>query len=193
MPRLEDIIKERLTESDIEVVVGETPSNEHQALNTASRGVMSAYQNANRWLDTIKEDILINKGCPYFSNIVHQLAHTMPGRFDRFGDILHTKNLLIPYPATEEWRNALPDMPSVFKAIYEILDQIQIELIAFKKCAEECSLLSMSIECDQLITDIASEYEFYYRIEKMLEYCGGNLTQWDKRVYEYWNNKSKLI
>jgi len=61
---------------------------------------MEAYQNANKWLDTIKEYVYTDLSCVFFSSFIHELAHTMPERFDKFGDILHTLNIKVPYPAT---------------------------------------------------------------------------------------------
>jgi len=51
-------------------------------------------------MDIIKEFLFTDMGCPFFSSYIHNLAHTMPVRFDKFGDILHTIDMKIPYPAT---------------------------------------------------------------------------------------------
>ena len=194
-----DTIKKAVTpvEAVVEVAV-ELPrfgwdNPKYDNLETPVREVMSAYQNANKWLDSIKEHILINLNCPYFSNIVHELAHTMPARFDEFGDILHTEGLGIPYPTTMEWENPIGNISESIKRIYEILDQIRVSLRVFKLAAESCDCLEMSIACDPLLTDIHAEYMFFHRAESMLNSFGGNLAQWDKFIYEFYQDKDKLI
>lgn len=162
-------------------------------LETPARSVMSAYQNANKWLDTLKEHILINLNLPYFSHIVHELAHTMPGRFDKFGDILHTENLLVPYPSTEEWLNSCGNIYECIQMVYDILDQIKLELYTFKSISEEKGLVAMSSACDTLISDIQEEYGFYYRVEGMLAYYGSNLSAWDHQVHQYYKDQNELI
>lgn len=97
-----NIIK-RLREDAYIQVEAPVVEEDNSKLLSSARVVVSAYQNANRWLDSIKESILIDYNCPYFSKIVHNLAHTMPARFDKFGDILHTVNMKVPYPATSEY------------------------------------------------------------------------------------------
>lgn len=196
MSNITDKIKEKL--SNVEVVTESEllprfgwDNPKYGSLELPAREVMAAYQNANKWLDAIKEHVLINLHCPYFSNIVHQLAHTMPKRFDEFGDILHKENLLIPYPATEEY-HAVGGIPESIIAIYDILDSILAKLFKFRRAAEECGCPAMSIACDSLIVDIKDEYEFFYVVESQLE-STHNLQQWDMYTYQYWENKSKLI
>lgn len=196
MPDIKDSIRKKLSEEVGETTVSHKAgwdNPKYDQLEPNVREVMSAYQNANKWLDTLKEHILINLECPYFSNVVHQLAHTMPGRFDQFGDILHTENLLIPYPSTAEWTSPIGDISSCISIVYSILDDIKRALTNFKRAAEICGCPAMSISCDVLLTDISGEYEFYYRAEGLLKYYGNNLAQWDKRCYEYYNTKDSLI
>lgn len=164
-----------------------------EQLEEASRKVVDAYQNAQRWMDTIKEKLLIDHHLPYFSHIVHELAHTMPVRFDAFGQILHTENLEIYYPSTEEWSHAVPNVKDAINHIHNFLDSIQEALILFQSVARSCSCTSMAISCDTLITDISNERYFFFRAEEMLEFYGMNMSQWDKSVYQFWKEYKNLI
>lgn len=164
----------------------------YEDLEEPARQVMSSYQNANKWLDTIKESVLIDYNLVYFSNIIHRLAHTMPSRFDQFGDILHTENLLVPYPATEEFKEPLPNIKSIIHRVYDILDDIKNSLSRFNAVATREGFSSMAVSVDELIADISTEYEFFYRAEYMLDHCSDKI-QWDSMIYNYWNSRKDLI
>lgn len=183
-----NIIKRLREDAYIQVEAPVVDDNSN--LISYARIVMTAYQNANRWLDSIKESILIDYNCPYFSKIVHDLAHTMPVRFDSFGDILHTINLKVPYPSTEEYPSEVKSIKGYINDIYSILDSIKESLLAFKKVVEgNPSTAPMSIICDPLLSDIQEEYEYYIRVESQLPYYGSNLAHWDKKAYEIYNAK----
>ena len=70
------------TPSENQPLVQEEPQ---ETAATPIVSVMTAYQNANRWLDIVKEDLLINKGMVFFSNYIHDLAHTMPSAAEESG------------------------------------------------------------------------------------------------------------
>lgn len=146
--------------------------------------VMTAYQNANRWMDTIKEDLLINKGLINFSQYVHDLAHTMPVRFDRFGDILHTKNILVPYPSTAEYTGDLGDLDAVFSALFDILGAINNSLRAFIDETKDTENHSLALKTEELLVDIDSEYEPLYRMRQVYS-ASENLVRFDNWVARY--------
>lgn len=151
--------------------------------------VVSSYQNANRWLDSIKEILLIDFNCPYFSKIVHDLAHSMPVSFDKFGDILHTINLKVPYPTTLEYSSDIYNIEGLIGEVYSILDSIKLSLIQFKEIVERDQFTTpLSILCDPLLSDIQEEYEYYIRVASQLPYYGDNLACWDKKAYEIYNS-----
>ena len=189
---IKSVVKDKLSQ-DLNLPRFGWDNPRYYELETPSRAVMSSYQNANRWLDTIKEHILINLNLPYFSHIVHELAHSMPTRFDQFGEILHKENLLVPYPSTEEWLNSCGDVRDCINIIYDILGQIKLDILSFKEVSEHAGLIHMSVACDTLLLDIQDEYEFYYRIEGMLDYFGTNLSAWDKHVHQYYSDMKSLI
>ena len=70
-------------------------NTEYEAIRDPARGVVAAYQDAARFLDTIKEWVYIETGMIHTSEFIHRMAHEMPKRFDRFGDILHERHLSI--------------------------------------------------------------------------------------------------
>lgn len=156
---------------------------------TSAIGVMTAYQNANRWLDIIKESILMDYGCVYFSNYVHNLAHTMPTRFDKFGDILHTVNIRVPYPPTGEFPASLPDFVSIFSNIFIILDTIQLALKQFISTTEHTPL---ALSAEELLVDISKEYTHLYRMQKV-QSITASLLEFDMWVHSYVENLNQLL
>lgn len=145
--------------------------------------VMKSYQDANKWLDIIKEDLLINQGLVFFSEYVHNLAHTMPVRFDKFGDILHTQNILIPYPPTGDIPYAIEGLDSAFVAIFNILDCISTALLSFIKNTQDTAQHSMACKVEELLIDIDSERENLYRMKHVASLCGS--IEFDKWVDRY--------
>lgn len=154
--------------------------------------VMESYQNANRWLDTIKESVLIDMGCPFFSDFIHGLAHMMPGRFDKFGDILHTRHLLVNYPATKELVNVPKDPYEVFVKITSIYDDITDALNEFIKVTTDTKLHYMANEAENLLMDLNDDLLAVGTIYKMLD-SNSNLATFDQWVRKYLEEKSKLL
>lgn len=194
---IKEKIIDKLSNKEVTLDIVSTPrfgwdNPKYSILEEDVRDVMTAYQNANKWLDTIKEHVLINLHLPYFSHIIHELAHTMPSRFDQFGDILHKEGLMIPYPSTEEWSKSIGDVHNTISHIFDILDNIIESLNRFRQTADLVSH-SMSIDCDELINDISNEYQFFNLIDSQVEYFGQNLLGWDESVYRYWCEKDNLI
>lgn len=156
------------------------------------RDVMSAYQNANKWLDSVKETVYSRMSCPFFSSFIHKLAHTMPARFDKFGDILHTTNLVIPYPATEEIDHEPTSIDDVFGFIFGTLDAIKTSLTSFIKCTDE-QYHGMSCAAEELLNDIESEYPMLYRLRDKWSQCEGDVVEFDKYVQQYVDHKDDLL
>lgn len=168
----------------------EAPAEEAQdpslSLNTSITEVMKSYQDANRWLDIIKEDLLINKGTFFFSEYIHNLAHTMPVRFDAFGDILHTANILVPYPPTEDIPYSLEDIPTIFKAIFDILSRISKSLREFIEITGGTKYHSISCKSEELLIDIDTEFENLHRMRKAYDICQDPM-KFDKYLHIYLN------
>lgn len=159
---------------------------------SSARDVMAAYQNANKWLDSVKEAIYTKMNCPFFSSFVHKLAHTMPERFDKFGDILHTVNIEIPYPATAEIVKKPATIQESFTIIFEILDAIKNALNTFIKCTDE-QYHGMACAAEVCLNDIESEYPMLYRLQAKANECGDDTITFDKFVGQYTEHKDELL
>lgn len=154
--------------------------------------VMASYQNANKWLDSIKEFVLMDLGCVFFSNYIHNLAHTMPARFDKFGDILHTADITVPYPATDAISGMPSDIPSVFQQIFDILGSISLTLRGFIKLTQDTGYHAMACSAEELLIDIEGEYTTLYRLRRAYLNCQ-DIIKFDKWVNQYINNSGNLI
>ena len=159
---------------------------------TSAIGVMTAYQNANKWLDSIKEYVLMDLSCVFFSNYIHNLAHTMPARFDKFGDILHTADIKVPYPATAGIPNMPSDIPSVFQQVLDILGAISTSLRGFIKITQDTEFHAMACSAEELLVDIEGEYTNIYRLRRVYS-SNPDAIEFDKYVAYYVNNKGNLI
>ena len=158
----------------------------------AAEQVMATYQNANKWLDIIKEYVLMDLGCVFFSTYIHNLAHTMPVRFDKFGDILHTANIKIPYPATAYIPNMPSDIPSTFQHIFDILGAISASLRNFIKLTQDTEMHALACSSEELLVDIEGEYTNLYRLRRAYSSCQDPI-KFDKYVNHYVNNLGTLI
>lgn len=155
--------------------------------------VMASYQNANKWLDTIKEELLMEYASVFFSNYIHELAHKMPVQFDKFGDILHTGDIKIVYPATEYIPYSLSDIESIFSAINEILYDINVKLRDFIKCTQDTNYHSMANAAEELLSNIDGENTHLYRMMKAYKACNSNIIAFDKWVAHYTQNMTNLL
>lgn len=182
----EEVVPE---ENNIEPFNNEPPVDPVVSL---SRDVMSSYQNANKWLDSIKEAVYTRMNCPFFSSFIHTLAHTMPGRFDKFGDILHTANMEIPYPSTSELANIPSDISDTFTRIFECLDNIKTTLTAFIRVTDDNNH-GMSCAAEGLLNDIEEEYPMLYRLQGKWQECNGDSVAFDKYVMQYVEHKDDLL
>lgn len=184
-------------DSDITVIAVEEPvkDNDKCELDIEINNVMNAYQTANKWLDSVKEAVYSKPemSCPFFSSYIHTLAHKMPGRFDKFGDILHTINYEIPYPATSEIGEWMPDSISkAFDTIFKVLDDIKSALNIFIKAADE-NYHGMACAAEALLNDIEEEYPMLYRLKDKWNQCDGDTVTFDKFVCQYVDHKDDLL
>lgn len=153
--------------------------------------VIAAYQNATKWLDTIKEMIYHDYSCVFFSDYIHKLAHSMPEKFDKFGDILHTANIKIKYPDTREL-DEVPNSPEeAFDVILDIFNAIKGSLNNFIKYVDDNNH-GMACATEELLMDIDKEYTPLFRMKKALENCNGDYASFDKWIHQYLENKDQL-
>lgn len=162
-------------------------------LNNAAEQVMRSYQDANKWLDIIKEYLLMDCGCVFFSNYIHNLAHSMPVRFDKFGDILHTIDMKVPYPATEYIDSEPTSVSESFDKVCNILDTISSSLSEFILLAESTHYKAIAISSETLLEDISREYTNLKRMRRALDRCEGDIIKFDKWVAQYVNNQSTIL
>lgn len=188
--KLKNLLKEDKTEEVEETLVDSLPSTN---LNKLAEDVMASYQNANRWLDSIKEYVLMEQGCVFFSNYIHNLAHTMPARFDKFGDILHTVDMTIPYPATSAIETMPSDIPSTFQQVLDIIGAISLSLRNFIKITQDTELHAMACSAEGLLEDIENERTTLYRLRRAYVICGADNIKFDKWVGSYLNNADKIL
>ena len=171
------------------VEVGE--DQEKSDLKKYAEDVMDAYQSANKWFDILKEYLFTDLGCVFFSSYIHNLAHTMPERFDKFGDILHTIDMKIPYPATQYIPNEPQDLDDVFNSVFETLDNIKHTLNAFIKFTDE-EYHGMACAAEELLNDIESEYTPLYKMKKAWSQYNGDVVRFDKWVGQYCKERDNL-
>lgn len=186
---LRDRLVNSLAEDDHPEVSNTSSTNSLESYITA---VMESYQNANKWLDSIKEFVLMDLSCVFFSNYIHNLAHTMPARFDKFGDILHTADIKVPYPATSAIPNMPSDIPSVFQQIFDILGAISTSLRGFIKNTQDTEAHALACSAEELLVDIEGEYTDLYRLRRVYSSCQDTI-KFDKYVNHYLNSKNNLI
>lgn len=130
--------------------------------------------------------------CPFFSSYIHELAHTMPGRFDKFGDILHTINMEIPYPATAEIEKKPETIDDAFGIIFGVLDAIKEKLNAFIKCTDE-KYHGMACAAEACLNDIEGEYPMIFRLQAKWNQCNDDMVDFDKYVMQYVEHKDDLL
>lgn len=190
------VLKYRLSKAmkeSTETVMVDVPVENSSTLEVSANNVMISYQNANKWLDIIKEYLLMDCGCVFFSNYVHNLAHSMPVRFDKFGDILHTIDMKVPYPATCYIDAEPSSVDESFDKICAILDSISSSLYEFIVVAESSSYKAMAISAETLLEDIANEYTNLKRMRRAYIQSNADTIKFDKWVAQYVNNLGTLI
>lgn len=190
--KLRALLKEATEDIMVDTQVDQVEIKQTNDGAIEATAVMAAYQNANKWLDIIKETLLMDQGCVFFSNYVHNLAHTMPVRFDAFGDILHTVDMKIPYPATAYIDSEPADIPQAFDKICSILDAICDSLDKFVEFANANHMRAAAISTESLMSDIANEYTALKRMRRAYD-ISGDVIKFDKWVSAYVNNQANLL
>lgn len=133
--------------------------NEHfYELRDSARNATSAYQNAARFLDTVKEYVDIEMGMPNTAYAIHLEAHKMPQRFDVIGDILHQRHLLQEYPATPELLENIDDMDKAFEIIIGTLDDIEDALASLVQVCEKLNLYPLARQVENLQIQNSEDY-----------------------------------
>ena len=183
------LMKSNASDSDEDLV--QEPQEPISPLLSSATNVMIAYQNANKWLDIIKEALLMDCGCTFFSNYIHNLAHSMPVRFDKFGDILHTMDMKVPYPATEYIESEPTSIAEAFDSVFSILLDISNALVEFIAAAESTDKAA-AISAETLLAELANENTSLYRMRRAYLLCGDNI-KFDKWCAQYINNLGTLI
>ena len=183
------LMKSNASDSDEDLV--QEPQEPISPLLSSATNVMIAYQNANKWLDIVKEALLMDCGCTFFSNYIHNLAHSMPVRFDKFGDILHTMDMKVPYPATEYIESEPTSIAEAFDSVFSILLDISNALVDFITAAESTNKAA-AISAETLLEEIANENTSLYRMRRAYLLCGDNI-KFDKWCAQYINNLGTLI
>lgn len=156
-------------------------------LRDPARGVIAAYQNANRYLDTIQEYVLIEEGMPNLSRAIHLQAHAYPARFDRFSDMLHERHLMAEYPATPEmdWEEELKDLGDVFRCVLNAMEDIQDALEAFHAETDKPEFRPMALFTEELMAENSADYTKFLDMWARWDNDGGSKTSFDSWVRHY--------
>ena len=153
----------------------------YSELRDPSRQVIKAYQDANRYFDTTQEYVYIEEDMPILAKIIHNEAHEFPKRFDRFGDMLHERHLLVEYPATSElnWKEELKDLDDVFNLLIRVLDNIQEALEGFHKVTDNEKFRPMALFAEELMLENSHVYTKFLEIWNRWDNDGGSKTSFD--------------
>lgn len=129
-------------------------------IKKASRDVIEAYQNGNRYLDTAQEYVYIKLGMPNLAKVIHNQAHEFPKTFDRFVDMLHERHLMAEYPATEELDTSeyFNNLDSVFSFVITVFEDIGEKLEVFRNITDNGELRPMSLFAEELIAENSKNY-----------------------------------
>lgn len=153
----------------------------YSVLREPSRQVIKAYQDANRFFDTTQEYVYIEEGMPNLAQIIHKQAHEFPKRFDKFGDMMHERHLLIEYPETPElnWREELKDLDSVFDLLIKVFDNIQEALEKFYKVTDNEKFRPMALFAEEMMLENSKDYTKFLEIWFRWNNDGGSKTSFD--------------
>ena len=158
-----------------------------KGLRDPARGVIAAYQNANRFLDAIQEFVLIEEGMPNLSLAIHNQAHAYPARFDRFADMLHERHLMAEYPMTPEmdWREELKDLDDVFRCVIDAMEDIQDALEVFHMATDNAQFRPMALLTEELMAENSADYTKFLEMWARWDTDGGSRTSFDSWVRHY--------
>lgn len=150
-------------------------------LRNPAREVIGAYQTANRFLDTTQEVLYIEYGMKYLSRLVHNLAHEMPKRFDKFGDMLHERHLMTEYASTPEldWREELKSVDDCFAMVIRVLESVQEALEKFHVVTDNAEFRPMALKTEEFMLQISEDYTMFLQLWKRFNVEKGSLTSFD--------------
>lgn len=156
-------------------------------LRDPARGVIAAYQNANRYFDTIQEFCLIEEGMPNLAAAIHRQAHLFPGRFDDFANMLHERHLMAEYPETPEmdWKTELGGIDDVFRCIMSAFEEIQEALEGFRAATDNANFRPMALKAEELMTQNSADYTRFLDMWARWDNDGGSKTSFDSWVRHY--------
>ena len=156
-------------------------------LRDPARGVIAAYQDANRILDAIQEFCLIEEGMPNLSAAIHFQAHQFPARFDSFADMLHERHLMAEYPATAEmdWREEIKDLDDVFRCTLAAMEDIHDALEAFHAVTDNAKFRPMALFTEELMTQNSADYTKFLEMWARWDNDGGSKTSFDSWVRHF--------
>lgn len=159
----------------------------YAVLRNASRNVIKAYQDANRWMDTTQEYVYIEQGMPNFARIIHNQAHEYPKLFDEFVDMLHERHLMGEYPATEElnWREELKSVEDVFGLIIRIFEHINEALEDFHKATDNAEFRAMALKTEEFMLKNSQTYTVFLELANRWDDDRGSKTSFDSWCEEY--------
>lgn len=153
-------------------------------LRDPARAVIAAYQNANRFLDAIQEYCLIEEGMPNLASVIHNQAHLMPLRFDKFAEMLHERHLMAEYPATPEmdWREELHGLDDVFRCVLAAMEEIGEALEAFRAVTDGRDFRPMALFAEEAMLENSRDYTRFLAMWARWDNEGGSRTSFDSWV-----------
>jgi hypothetical protein len=139
----------------------------YSLIREAARGVTGAYGAANKWLDTVQEWLLIERGMAHTSDLIHGIAHRALERLDDFSAILHTRHLATEYPATAELTEDFSDVSDALEAVCAILEQTGEALKRFRDAANGAGLDGMALAAENLMVQNDAEFTAVLKLWQM--------------------------
>ena len=153
-------------------------------LRDPARAVIAAYQDANRFYDTVQEFVYIELGMVFLSRFIHARAHDFPKKFDRFIEMLHEHHLMGEYPPTGEldFKRELQSVEDVFSVLIRVLDHIQEALERFHAQTDNEKLRPMAIFTEELMMENSRERTRILSIWNRFSSDPGSLSSFDSWI-----------
>lgn len=158
-------------------------------LREAARDVSRAYSDVNKWLDTLKEYVYIEKGMSNLSDFIHNSAHVQLQRLDVFGDLLHERHLMQEYPTTNEVdifaEMGDGDLDRVFEFVARCYGHIDEALESFHAQTDNAYFRAMALKTEELMLANSQDYTKVLDLWQRWDNDGGSLTTFDNYVGNY--------
>lgn len=148
------------------------------------RNVVAAYQEANRVFDTVQEWVLMDAAMPNTAQVLHEIAHKFPQRFDKFIEMLHEQHLKGEYPATNELTEPIENLEKAFEIAISALDNIQDALTAFHADTDNVALKPMALFAENAMQENSAEYTALLEMWSMWDESVGK-TSYDGWAKQY--------